>query len=66
MNRRKFFAGFCAVIVLIGVMAAGPVCAQVPDSGPPYSAAERKLIRQHRHEWANLTSDQRQRVLENY
>ncbi len=71
MTRRRHIASafIVAALILCGFAPATPAHAQSsppPGASMPSSDAERALAAQHPREWANLTPDQRERVLENY
>ena len=71
MTRRNAIASafVVAALALFGFASTTPAYAQSsppPGASMPSSDAERALAAQHPREWANLTPDQRQRVLENY
>src|ERR1700722_11066936 len=71
MSGRKHIARvfIVAALILCGFAPATLAHAQPappPGASMPSSDAERALAAQHPREWANLTPDQRERVLENY
>ena len=55
-----------ALLLLCGLQLPTPAHAQSMPYAEPSNDAERALIAQHPNEWARMTPDQRQRVLENY